>query len=419
MRPRSRSWRWLLVALWLCLPSPAQDQPTSLIIPPPYAKFVVQPDSTVSEATLTAALEDVARQEERPEQIVLLIHGYDMGVEQSSWLFEPLALSVKSGLYPGAAAVVGVQWDSGGGGFDYFSTLARARQVGRGPVRQLMLTLSERYPEAKLSVFAHSMGCEIAVAAMVPEISYEDNPPEGSAFRSSERLSLIMAAFAGSDLDYDMWTRYPDAARLWFERCRLTWSTLTDPAGPGDKVLSLRARIRGKAMGALMPPLPQDVVDRVVPAGGLYLDMDNLPSSHELDAYFSPGRLTHILGALRYLSLPRSAEPKELAAMREVVETPDDLATLLSYLDLPYGGAAYAALWRLERLNCGDSRHLADGTLSRAASLLGDSPQQVWRLQAHSDCVTLRHGQFPTDKMMTRAGAPPWARPRRYQPTGR
>lgn len=416
IRVLSRRWRWLLIALCLCLPSPAQEQPTSLIIPPPYAKFLVQPDSTVNEATLTAALEDVARQEQRPEQIVLLIHGYDMGVEQSSWLFEPLALSVKSGLYPSAAAVVGVQWDSGGGGFDYFSTLARARQIGRGPVRQLMLALRERYPEATLSVFAHSMGCEITVAALVPEIAYEDNAPEGAAFRPSEPLSLVMAAFAGSDLDYDMWIRYPDAARLWFERCRLTWSTLTDPGGPGDKVLSLRARIRGKAMGVLMPPLPQDVVDRVVPAGGLYLDMDNLPSNHELDAYFSSSRLTRILAALRYLTVPRSPEPKELAAMREVVETPDDVATLVSYLDLPYGGAAYAALWRLEHLNCGDSRHLADGTLSQAARLLADSPQQVWRMQAHSDCVTMRKGLFPTARMMTRAGAPPWARPSRYKP---
>lgn len=422
MRRRpARTWRRrLLLAgltlLMFLLPCAAQDNPTSLVIPPVFARFTVARDSTASQAALNSALDEVARQEDRPEQIVVLIHGYDMDAEQSSRLFEPMAQTVKSELYPTPVAVVAVQWDSGGGGFDYFSTLARARQVGRGPLRQLLLTLHQRYPQAALSVMAHSMGCEITVAALVPEIAFKDNPPEGEAFQPERELRLAVAAFAGSDLDFDMWTRYPQAARLWFDRVRLTWSTLTDPSGPGDKVLSLRARIRGKAAGVLMPPIPQAVLDRIIPAGGLFLDTLDVPSDHELDSYYSPSRLKRIIAALKFVAVPGSPEPEDLAAMREVVETPDDLPTLLSYLDQPNGGAAYAALWRVERLNCGDSRHLADGTLSRAAGLLADSPQQVWRDQVNSPCVTMRKGQFPTDKMMTRAGAPPWARPKRFQP---
>jgi hypothetical protein len=411
------SWRRLVLVLLLLFgpATLAQEQPL------PFASLWVDDSGTVSARALQQTMQRVAEQEPQPRQIVLLIHGYDMGREESSRLYRALTEQVKERLSPDPVAVVGVQWSGVGGSFlnpagAYFGKLSLARSIGRGPLRQLLLGLQDRYPNVPVTVLAHSMGCEITVAAVAPEIVYAENPPRLSTYEPQREIVLTMAAFVGSDLDYDIWYKSGDAALKWFDRCQLTWSTVSDPTARGDKVLSMRARVRGKAAGALFPRLTLGQLDRVIPARRFYLDGAEVPSDHAFDSYFDDSRLDRIMAALRFLTRPGQPEPAELAAMRKVLETPDDLRRLLPMLDSPYAGAAFCALWRVERLNCGDARHMTDQTLERVVLMLADSPKSIWPVQASSECVTLRKGQFPTDKTMTRAGAPPWARPDRWTP---
>lgn len=356
-------------------------------------------------------------------QIVVLLHGYDMGTQESGRKYEELARLVSERLAPRRALVLGIQWDSGGHSFlnplgDYFATLQRARTIGRGPIRQLLLQLHNRYPAAPVTLLAHSMGSEIALAAVAPEISYPEQAPEGETYRPDLEVRLALAVFAGSDLDYDIWKQSGEAAMNWFERVGLTWITVADPVGQGDKVLSLRTRFRGKAAGSLMPLMTEAQLDRVLPAGKLLLDDEAIPADHELDSYFRPARIERIVATLRFRTDLR-ARPPELAAIATVMHTPNELSALRRHLDSPHAGAAFVALWRLEHLLCGDSRHLSDQTLEEAVRLLADRPKAIWPLQAHSPCHTLRLGLFPSESTMRRAGAPARSRPARYRLPGR
>ena len=412
--------RWILILAVLLGPALAQEQPTSLALPS-HAVLWVDDSATVTSEMLGQTLLEVSQQENEPQQIVVMLHGYDMGPEESSGHYRRLTEQVRRGLSPDRVALVGLQWASGGNSLlnpagDYFNTLRRARAVGRGPLRELLLALQESHPGVPITLLAHSMGCEIAVAAVVPEIGYGEHAPEGEAFEPEREIPIALAAFVGSDLDYDFWHKSGAAGLKWFDRCQLTWATVSDPTAVADRVLSMRARIRGKAAGALFPRMTEEQLDKVIPLRRFYLDGRQVPSNHALDAYFDDSRLARILAALKFLTQPGAPEPEELEATRTVLELADEPRFLLPYLDSPYAGAAFTALWRLEYLNCGSSRHLADQTLEEAVLLLPDRAKAIWPLQARSECVTLRKGQFPTAATMTKAGAPPRSRPPRWSP---
>lgn len=354
-----------------------------------------------------------------PDQIVLFIHGYDMGAEESGQKYEELARTLRRDLGPGDAMILGLQWNSGGHSFlnplgDYFSTLERARSIGRGPLRQLLLKLQNTYPEIPISVFAHSMGCEMTLSAVAPEIAYKEEAPKGPTYQPERSVRLAFAVFAGSDLDYDIWQQSGSAAMNWFERVGLTWLTVSDPATQGDKVLSFRTRIRGKAAGSLMPLMTEEQLDSVLPARKLILDSKDVPVDHELDSYFRPARVERLVATLRFLT-DLGAEPSELKEVQRVLDAPEELPALRKYLDSPHAGAAFVALWRIEHLLCGSSQHLADRTLEKAVLLLADRPKAIWALQAQSQCQTLRHALFPSEATMRRAGAPYRSRPERYR----
>lgn len=413
----------LFCTFWLLLStvSVAQESPEGSKISQGWVRFMIDRTATVPFETIQQAIKELLPSEEAPDLFVIMLHGYDMGAAESRRMYDGLSSTLRENLGTLNVAYLGVQWDSGGGNLlnpagDYFQTLSRSRDLGRGPLRQMLLQLQEQSPETPVAVMAHSMGCEVILAAVVPEFSYDQYGPRSGIFEAERELTLAMAVFAGSDLDYDVWYKGGDSALLWFDRCRLTWATLTDPSTQGDRVLSLRSRIRGKALGTLFPRMTLGQLDRVVPSGRFYLDGQDVPSNHAFDSYFNPARVFRIGQALSSLLLPAPQEPEELAAMREVLQTPDEPTRLLPYLDSPYAGAAFCALWKIERLNCGDARHMTDRTLEKAVLMLANTAQAVWREQAHSECVTMRKAQYPTAQMMIKAGAPPWARPPRYRP---
>lgn len=400
----------LLFLLVFSFPSLAQES---------YVPLWVK-DSTLIESM---ELERVTRSVPTPEQVVVLIHGYDMGKSESERKFKELAGHLEQNLAPRSLLIVGLQWDAGGHSFlnplgDYFNTLERARSIGRGPARQLFLALQEAHPDVPISVLAHSMGCEVTLASVAPEITYREENPKGETFAPEETVRLTLAALAGSDLDYDIWQQGGSAAMPWFENVGLTWMTVSDPVSQGDRVLSFRTRLRGKAAGSLMPLMTQEQLDTAVPGMRLLLDGEEVPVDHELDSYFRPKRVARLSQTLIYLT-DSGQEPSELLAIRQVLDAPEALPALRRHLDSPHVGASFVALWRIERLLCGDSRHLADQTLERAVRLLADRPKAIWPLQTTSECETLRRALYPTDATMRRAGAPYRSRPDRYRAPGR
>ena len=358
-----------------------------------------------------------------PDQILLLIHGYDMGAEESGRKFEELSRTLRSELKPREVLILGLQWDSGGHSIlnplgDYFDTLQRARTLGRGPLRQILIGLQEEHPEVPITVLAHSMGCEVTLAAVAPEINYTEQPPTGPTYQANQGVRLAFATFAGSDLDYDIWHKSGSAAMNWFNRVGLTWITVSAPATQGDKVLSFRTRLRGKAAGSLMPLMTEQQLDTVLPSRKLTLDDKDVPVDHELDSYFRPARVKRLVETLLFLT-DLGDEPPELSAIQAALDAPNELPPLKKLLDSPHAGAAFVALWRVEHLLCGSSAHLADRTLEKAVLLLADHPKAIWALQDHSECKTLHHALFPTEQTMRRAGAPYRSRPPRYRTPGR
>ena len=114
--------------------------------------------------------------------------------------------------------------------------------------------------------------------------------------------------------------------------------------------------------------------------------------------------MDRVLSTLRYLTMPRAPQPDEIAELDEILAAPNDLETLLPYLDKPGYASKFYAVWRIERINCGDARHMTDETLDDIAEMLKYHPEKIRQAMEKSDCVTVRKGQFPTQKALKEAG---------------
>jgi hypothetical protein len=229
-------------------------------------------------------------------------------------------------------------------------------------------------------------------------------------FEPKSAVKLLMAVFCGSDLDYDIWAKSQVEARAQSQRVEMTWSTVAPLLGKGDKVLSYRARLRGRAAGSAFPKMTLTQLDDVVSKRRLILDGEDIPNSHDFGEYYNDARLDRIVPVMLYLANPGLPKPLELAELDKILEAPADAASLTPFLDSGRYGTLFYTLWRLERLNCGDARHMTDGTLETIARLLKEHPQMIWKEQKKTECVTVQRGEFPSVRMMTRAGAPPRAR---------
>ena len=285
----------------------------------------------------------------------------------------------------------------------YRETVPLARSVGRGPTRELLLELQKEYPKAHLSVFAHSMGCEVAAAALLPEIVYHEYVPFVDPFRPDHAVQLDMIVLAGSDLDYDFWYKSGISARALENRTRLTWLTVADYLTKGDKVLNTRKRIRGRAGGSSFPRMTLEQLDQTVGERRIFIDQRSIPRGHQFLDYYETKRLDRILSTLRYLTAARAPEPEEIEVLDEILAAPNRPGALLPYLDEPGYTAKFYALWRIERLNCGDARHMTDLTLDDIVELLRSDPQKVEEMRSSTECVTVQKAHFPTEKTLTEA----------------
>lgn len=420
-------YRYLFLFWFLTFGAVAQEAAAPETPPPPpplepshFASLWVDKTAQVAPEAVAATVAALKKQTPDPEHVILMIHGFDVPRDSSTLEFDALAQRCKEQFAPSKTKVAfaGVQWASAAEtsvfklANVYWEKISVARSVGRGPTRQLLFAVREAFPKAHISIFAHSMGCEVLAAALVPEIEYADQVPFVETFRPQSDVKLLMTAMCGSDLDYDIWSKSQASARNQGERSRLLWSTVSPYTGKVDKVLSMRARLRGKAAGSAFPKMTLEQLDESISKRRLLLDANDIPTDHKFGRYFDQARLARMIPVMQYLVDPKLPKPSELSELDTILAAPNELDVLRAFLDRSsYGGIVYA-LWRLERLNCGDARHLTDGTLDAIARMLKDKPQMIWREQGKTECVTVRDEIFPTEAMMTRAGAPPRARKR-------
>lgn len=418
--------RWIL--LWLLLltvPALAQDpSPSPSPAPPPpvepkeYSQLWVDKTCVVTPEAVAATVAGVKKQNAKPEHIIVFIHGFDVSRDSSTAEFDALALRLRKHLEPTRASVAyaGVQWESASDQsiFElanvYWEKISVARSTGRGPTRELLFALAKAFPKSRITLMAHSMGCEVAAAAIIPEVDYADQVPFVPTCQPETDVKLQMAVLCGSDVDYDMWAKSHAVARNQNERCKLMWHTVAPYLGKGDNVLDTRAKMRGKAAGSAFPKMTLEQLDLTLAHRRAIFDGEDIPTDHKFSKYYNDARLARIVPVMLYIDNAKLPKPPEIAEIDDILNAPDDLPSLLPYLDNGHYGTLYYTLWRLERMNCGDARHLTDGTLEEIGRMLKGKPQQIWRKAPTSECKTVKEGQFPSEKMMTKAGAPPWAK---------
>jgi hypothetical protein len=418
---------WLTALLALLSPLRAEPElpPQHEGKPANYAQLWIDETASVTPEAVSQTLADLADQGDSFDHILVMTHGFDLdektSTQQLEWLSEKFLREFRT---KGAQKVglVSLQWHSATGaaivplGGDYLRKVALARSAGRGPARQLLRALQERYPSSHLSLVGHSTGCELTTAALVPELVYDGTEPFVEAYQPDRPLSTLVHFLIGSDVHYDLYyTGQVDAAQT-VGRSKLTWQTMV-PVLPKDRdaVLVLRAHFIGRPMGSRFPRLTMPQLDQAMAERRWMIDDQEIPASHMFLDYFSDERVARMADTMKFLANPAAPQPVILRDIDQVLAEPDDLDRLVAHLDNPSAGVTYAALWRLEKLLCDDCRHLTDETYEKTVETLRGYPQKLWRTQKDSPCLTIRKGIFPTARMMTRAGAPAWARPKKWR----
>lgn len=374
----------------------------------------------ISEAQVESVLSEVSRREARPDHIAVVVHGYDTPREVSSEEFQGVGerLLAEYRACGQKVVVVGLQWESAVPGSKlpwkaeeaYLDMVARARQVGHGPARQVLLALQERFPQTSLSYFGHSLGCEVGAACVFPEMEYPDEVPKSPVFEEKKDLTIDLLALLGSDLDYDCWFKGEVRFRTLKPRVRLFWMTMSGYFGDRDKTLQIRQMSRGFAGGAAFPRMTEDQYDNLFNNRAVVFDHENIPRGHELVRYLDGARLHRMVPAAVFCADTTRPEPDELRQLDAILALPRTVEALQPWLDSDNLSSQIYALWRLEVMLCGGSMHFSDETLENVTRLLRNSPRRVWGEREESPCQGIRRGYWPTEAQMTRAGAPSWSR---------
>jgi len=408
--------RYLVLGLtfwlaWGCLSSVRAE-------PRPYVAAWLGDGSTLADSDLSQVMREVGLQNPQPQHIVVLVHGYNVPREDGSQQFQEISHRLYA--EDPQAVVVGLQWDSAAPGAQtpwnaedaYLEKVVRARQVGHQAARQVLLELQRRYPRSYLTLLAHSLGCEVSVGALFPEIAYQDDLPKVRASYQPEReLFLNLLCLTGSDLDYDCWYKGGIVFRAQNPRARLLWMTVSPYIrGARDRTLQIRQMTRGLAGGTVFPRMTQQQIDFLFRYRMVFFDQKDIPEGHEFVNYLSQDRLQRVLATARYMADPEAERPAEMDDLVKILALPDKIEEFLPWLDHSNVSAQLYALWRLEWLICGGSQHFADETLDTVTRLLRNTPRKVWGEREHSQCQSIRRGYWPSEALMTKAGAPAWSR---------
>lgn len=394
--------------------------------PANYIPVWVEKDGVLTAEAVQTTLSAVAAQNPNPKHIVVLIHGFDVPREDSTRQFETVGQLLRDEFTrrKQQVVVIGLQWNSdvdvslAALAGAYMDTVTVARSVGHQGARQLLLGLHERWPEARINACAHSMGCEVTAAAVAPELQYkEGSQGEGTVaapLAPEKDVHLNLVTLAGSDLDYDVFAQGGVQARTQKPRLRMLWMTLSPVLGDKDQVLKLRKVLRGQAAGNVFPLMTEAQYDAIFSHKAAFFDNEDIPKSHDFLLYYDQPRIADLAAAMLWLADPKGApEPAAFEEMDKVMLAPDNAEALARFLDTPHLNTQIYALWRLEKVLCGGSKHLADGFLPSVAAMLRHTPRQVLSVRKADEttCVTVKKAYWPTTKQLTKAGAPPWAQP--------
>lgn len=365
--------------------------------------------------------QEIGRLQPDPQHIIVLVHGYNVPREEGAEQFQEVAerAYTQARRLNQRAVVLGLQWDSAAPGAQtpwnaeeaYLEKVTRARVVGHKAARQVLLDVQQRFPKAYLTVLAHSLGCEVSVGALFPEIVYADELPKTDSYQPQRELFLNMLCLTGSDLDYDVWYKGGLTFRAQNPRTRLMWMTISPYLrGARDQTLQIRQMTRGMAGGSAFPRMTEQQYDFLFKYRAIFFDQKDIPVGHEFVNYLSEDRLQRMLSTAIYLTDPGAPRPAEIDDIYKVLALPNKVEEFLPWLDHPNVSGQLYALWRLEALLCGGSKHLADQTLDQVTRLLRNTPRKVWGERESSPCQSIRRAYWPTEALMTKAGAPAWSR---------
>ena len=384
---------------------------------PSFLPVWIDDSAQLSAETTETLVEEFARAHPDPENIVVWIHGFATTRAESSEEYEILTERLNQSfdkLGVERPAVVGIQWDSAAK-LSIFSIIGEygrktrlSRETGRFGARRFLLALQERFPGASITLMGHSMGCEVAMAAVRPTVDFGANDKEG-AFEPEAPLNIFAVALLGADLDFDIGAK----GRLPLKSHGVSLIWLTQDSlfrrRDQDKVLGLRALVSGKALGASFPLMTEEQYVGLMGRQAIVFDKRDIPPYHKLLLYYDQERLDHIVSAIMVKAGKPVEPPEELREIEQVMNAPDEVEALTPFLNSPLFSGQVYALWRLEHLFGAGAANFANGALQRVATSVVHRPKIIGSLRKDSPSPTVQKGLWPTQEGLARAGAPSWA----------
>lgn len=422
----------LVPALVLAATPVAPVKPVRQVAPPlPFIPLRI--DGKTASSTPEArrrAIAALRAQDPHPTQLVVLIHGWDTPERQSNKDYAQIGGDLRLAFQRRGeqVSVVGVQWDSNAGALrdwlaksvasrllrgvglkkaakDPYSTrVPMARSVGRRGLRELLLDLQAQFPQARLHVLAHSLGCEAAVHALNPETSDPDKDvdkeeEELPAFMPDRRLHLDLMVLAGADLDPNFPLDTPELANARLPK--LLWVTVSEFGVGKDRILALRRLARNRvAVGNAGLELTPEQTDAFFSQRRLVFDSREIPRQHDIKDYFNADRIGRIADAAVALHSPQKSPSALLNELDAVLAAPDDTEKLREYVNSPEMSTRLYAAWRLEQLLCDGKRHLENGYAARLAAIAIKHPKDLEKERAKSPCPVVRAGYWPPESLI-------------------
>lgn len=306
----------------------------------PFFPVWIDGSADLSPEQTETLIEDFVKANPDPEHIIVWIHGFATTRADSTKEYGIVTQRLKSSFAKAGVepAVVGLQWDSAAK-LSIFSVLGEygqktrlARQTGRFGARRFLLGLQKRFPQAKITLMGHSMGCEVAMAAVRPTVDFGNHDKDG-AFAPETPLQPFAASLLGADLDYDIGAK----SRLPVNSHGLELLWLTQDSlfrrSDQDKVLSLRALVSGKALGATFPLMTEEQYDSLLGRRAIVFDRREIPRYHNFLLYYDDERIDHIVRGVLVKAGASVEPPGELIEIDEVMEAPNEVEALAPYLD--------------------------------------------------------------------------------------
>lgn len=387
---------------------------------PPFVGVFIDKAATLSDEAVEAAMGALVAREADPEHVVVIIHGFATSRETSAKEYTQVSRDVikEYQALGRRVSVLGIQWDSdvgsvgdwlpkvifGGRHNPYLEKVALGLDVGHVGLRQVLLRLQQRFPKARLDVFGHSLGCQLALCALGPHFDATRGVKgKLQAFKPDTPLHANLVCLAGADVDYDAVAR--SGARVKHDGvAELFWLTLAGRGtfNPFDAVLVARKFLRGDlALGNQLPRFTCEQIDDLCSKRRLVLDTKDIPPKHEFTRYYSAARVKRL--AAMSVALYDSAHPSDLLkALDKVIAAPAMQKNLVEFLRSTDNTVQYYTLWRLENLLCGHAAHLSDGYLSNFANTFQDRPDQLEAMRLRSPCKVVTSGIWPTTWQLQR-----------------